>query len=125
MLEIITSSNAPAPVGAYSQAVCFKDLVFVSGQLPLNSAGEMPSDISDQTTQSLKNIEAILAEKKLSKTNVIKVQIFTCDLSAFELINHQYQLFFGSHAPARAVVEVSALPKGALVEIDAIAFCEE
>lgn len=123
-MNFINTSEAPIPIGAYAQASVSNGFVFISGQLPLSKDGVMAVGISEQTQQSLLNIEAILAADGLLKSDVMKVQIFTTDLGAFSEINDVYQTFFGSHTPARVVVEVSALPKGASVEIDAIAVKE-
>ncbi len=120
-MEFVTTTQAPQPIGAYAQAVKSGSLIFVSGQLPINAEGVMPGNIQAQTQQSLQNIEEILKASGAQKTNILKVQIFTTVLSDFQKINDEYQLFMGAHTPARAVVEVSSLPKGALVEIDAIA----
>ena len=120
-MDFINTPEAPMPIGAYAQATVSNGLMFISGQLPLTKEGNMVESVKDQTKQSLMNIEAILLAKNLTKKNVLKVQIFTTDLSSFTDINNEYQIFFGDHTPARAVVEVRALPKGAIVEIDAIA----
>ncbi|QUX96251.1 hypothetical protein C0J08_12980 [Marinomonas sp. CT5] len=120
-MDFINTPNAPMPIGAYAQATASNGLMFISGQLPLTKEGLMVEGVKEQTKQSLTNIEAILAAKNLTKNNVLKVQIFTTDLNSFTDINNEYQTFFGDHTPARAVVEVRALPKGAIVEIDAIA----
>ncbi|WP_067099079.1 RidA family protein [Marinomonas atlantica] len=124
-MNFINTVEAPMPEGAYAQATYSNGFVFVSGQLPLTKEGSLVEGVSTQTQQSLINIQAILADKGLSKESVMKVQIFTTDLSAFAEINDVYQTFFGEHTPARAVVEVSALPKGACVEIDAVAVYED
>ena len=105
------------PIGHYSQAVRAGDLLFLSGQISEDTA----ADIAKQTEQVLKNIEAILASQNLAKESVVKMTIFLADLSQFSKVNEIYARFFGDHKPARSTVEVSKLPKGASVEIEAIA----
>ena len=105
------------PIGHYSQAVRAGDLLFLSGQISEDTA----ADIAKQTEQVLKNIEAILASQNLAKESVVKMTIFLADLSQFSKVNEIYARFFGDHKPARSTVEVSKLPKGAAVEIEAIA----
>ena len=105
------------PIGHYSQAVRAGDLLFLSGQISEDTA----ADIAKQTEQVLKNIEAILASQNLAKESVVKMTIFLADLSQFSKVNEIYARFFGEHKPARSTVEVSKLPKGAAVEIEAIA----
>ena len=105
------------PIGHYSQAVRAGDLLFLSGQISEDTA----ADIAKQTEQVLKNIEAILASQNLAKESVVKMTIFLTDFSQFSKVNEIYARFFGDHKPARSTVEVSKLPKGAAVEIEAIA----
>lgn len=123
MSKILTN-NAPAAIGPYSQGVTAGKFVFVSGQLPLDPAtGAFPEgDIKVLTAQSLKNIEAILKEAGGSLENVVKTSIFVTDLKQFADVNETYGKFFGDVPPARSCVEVAALPKGAAVEIEAIAY---
>ncbi|WP_413284251.1 RidA family protein [Vibrio sp. MA40-2] len=124
-MKFINTTDAPAPIGAYAQATAYNGVIYVSGQLPIDSKGEMAKDVRTQTKQSLNNILAILQSQGSKKENILKVQVFTTDLNSFTEINEEYQSFFGKHTPARAVVEVSALPKGAMVEIDTIAIAGE
>lgn len=122
----INTSNAPAALGPYSQAIKKGNMIFVSGQLGLvPESGVLPDGIEAQTMQSLTNIKNILASAGASLEDVVKTSIFTSDLSSFGKINEIYTTFFNSDAtPARSCVEVSALPKGALVEIECIAVIE-
>ncbi len=123
MFQKINSSNAPKPVGSYSQALGIDKFVFLSGQVPLDpSSGVIVSGgIKEQTIQVFKNIEAVLKEAGLSLNNVIKCTVFLTDISKFAEFDAVYQQCFGAHAPARSTVEVSKLPRGAAVEIESIA----
>ncbi len=123
MSKIVTK-NAPAAIGPYSQGVTAGKFVFVSGQLPLDPAtGVFPEGgIKVLTAQSLKNIEAIIHEAGGSLENVVKTSIFVTDLKQFAEVNEAYGEFFGDIPPARSCVEVAALPKGASIEIEAIAY---
>ena len=116
--EIISTSEAPAAIGAYSQAVKAGELIFVSGQIPLTPAGELlTGSVEEQTEQVLKNLEAILLEAGSSLSQVVKVNIYAADLEDFAEINRIYSGFFQTDPPARAFVEVSRLPKDVRVEI--------
>ena len=116
------SEAAPAAIGPYSQAVKAGNLIFVSGQLPIDSAsGEMPSDIKAQTRQSIRNIEAILSEAGASLDNVLKTTVYLADMSLFGEMNEVYAEHFKSPYPARAAFAVKELPKQALVEIEVVA----
>jgi len=123
MMKEINSSQAPAAIGPYSQAIESNGIVFVSGQLPIDSTtGEFKGDsIEDQATQSLDNIELILKEAGLSMSNVVKTVILLDDINDFAKVNEVYAKYFEKPYPARASYEVAKLPKGALVEIEAIA----
>ena len=123
MKKIISTTNAPAAIGPYSQAAEAGGLIFISGQLPIDPAtGNMaPSEIKAQTEASLKNIEGILKAEGLTMQNVVKTTVFMADLGQFAQMNAAYADFFAANPPARATVEVKALPKAALVEIEAIA----
>lgn len=123
MKKIISTKNAPAAIGPYSQAVEAGGLVFISGQLPIDPAtGNMaPAGIETQTEAVIKNLEAILKSEGLSLENVLKTTVFMADLGQFARMNEVYGRFFANNPPARATVEVKALPKAALVEIEAIA----
>lgn len=121
--EIISTEKAPAAIGPYSQAVRHGDTIYVSGQLPLNpETKKMDDDVSVQTKQSMNNIRAILQEAGSSMAKVLRCGIFVTDLADFATVNEVYARFFEGDYPARATVQVAALPLGAKVEIDAIAF---
>lgn len=122
--EVISTSAAPAAVGPYSQAVMAKGpLLFISGQVPLDpQTGKIvDGGVEAQTTQSCKNLAAILAAKGLDFGNVIKTTVFIAHIEDFPKVNKVYSEFFQAPFPARSCVEVGALPLGALVEIEAIA----
>ena len=123
MKEIISTTNAPAAIGPYSQAVKAGNLLFVSGQVPLDPATGAPVEatIQAQTTQSLNNLKAILAQAGATMDNVVKTTVFLKDMEDFAEMNRIYQTFFAADCPARSAVQVGRLPKDALVEIEAIA----
>ena len=120
----LKSNGAPGAIGPYSQAVKAGNLIFVSGQLPLNpTTGEMPSEIKEQTKQSLENIKAILTEAGATMDHVVKSTVYLADMSLFGPMNEVYGEYFkGGVYPARAAFAVKELPKQALVEIEVIAF---
>ena len=124
MKRIIATQTAPAAVGPYSQAVVAGNLMFCSGQIALDPAtGSMVgASPAEQTEQVLKNVSALLAAEGLSLTDVVKATVFATDMGAFSAVNEVYARFFTSEPPARSFVEVSALPKNALVEIEVIAY---
>ena len=120
MMETVKTSKAPQAIGPYSQAVISGGFVFLSGQIPLTPDGQMvEGTISDQVKQVLDNIKAVLEEAGTSLEKVVKVTIFLADLGNFGEVNSVYEKYF-THKPARSTVQAS-LPKGAQVEIDAIA----
>ena len=122
MKKVINSNNAPDAIGPYSQAIETDDLIFVSGQLPVDkNTGTMPEGIKDQTKQSLTNIKYILEAAGLSMDDIVKTTVLLQHMSDFVEMNEVYASFFTSDYPARAAYEVAALPKGALIEIEAIA----
>lgn len=122
MKKIIASPAAPAAIGPYSQAVELNGTLFVSGQLPVNPLdGSMPEGIEAQTRQSLDNVFAILKEAGLGADNVAKTCVLLQDIKDFGAMNAIYAEYFPNDKPARICYQVAALPKGALVEIDAIA----
>ncbi len=123
MKRIISTENAPAAIGPYSQAVMAAGLLFISGQLPIDpKTGTFAGDsIEDQTRQSLENIKSILEAEGLSMDNVVKTTVLLQHISDFAPMNDVYSEYFKAECPARAAFEVAALPKGALVEIEAIA----
>lgn len=127
-METIRTTNAPAPLAGapYSQAIRKGDMLFVSGQVPLDPDGTLVAGgIAEQTRQSLANITAIVAAAGGSLANVVKTTVYMTDLGEFGAMNAVYAEAFGGHAPARATVQVAALPAGARVEIDAIAVIAE
>ena len=125
MKEIIATTNAPAAIGPYSQAVKAGNTIYVSGQLPIDPAtgAFAAEDIAGQTEQSLKNIGAILAAAGCGYANVVKTTVLLADIADFGAMNEVYAKYFVSDAPARAAFAVKDLPKGALVEIEAVAVC--
>ena len=124
MKKIVSTSNAPAAIGPYSQAIVTGDFLYISGQLPIDSKkGEFAgSDIASQTKQSLLNIKAICEAANITLNHIVKVNIFLKDLNHFTQMNKVYEEIFDNHAPARAAVEVARIPKDALIEIEAIAY---
>lgn len=119
--KIITSSKL-AVAGPYSLAVEASGLIFISGQLPINPAtGEIVMDIRPATHQVLTNLQTLLAENGLSLNNIVKTTLFLKNMSDFAAVNEIYAGFFTDAPPARSTVEVSALPKGAPLEIEAVA----
>ena len=123
MNTILSTQNAPAAIGPYSQGVQAGNMVFVSGQLPIVPAtGELLNEnIGEQTKQCLNNIMAILAEAGCTLTDVVKTTIFLKDMADFAEVNAAYALFFVENPPARACVQVAKLPKDADIEIEVIA----
>lgn len=120
--QIVSTSNAPAAIGPYSQAVIGNGTLYISGQLPIDpDTGTMSDDIVCQSVQSMKNVLNIVSAAGGTAENIVKCTLFIRDMAAFGAINEKYQTFFNEAPPARAVVEVSALPKGAMIEIEAIA----
>ena len=122
-MNAISTTNAPAAIGPYSQAIKVGELLFVSGQLPINPATGTFAEggIKELTRQSLTNMKAILEEAGTSMANVVKTTVFLADMNDFAAMNEVYAEFFAAPFPARAAVAVKTLPKGALVEIECIA----
>lgn len=123
--NVISTTNAPAAVGPYSQAIRTGNLLFVSGQIPIDpSTGKLlDGDIQAQTKQIGKNIAAILATQNMTMANVVKTTVFITDMSKFGAVNETYKELFPEPCPARSCVEVSKLPLGAQIEIEVIATC--
>jgi len=120
----ISPAAAPPAVGPYNHGVRFGNLLFSSGQIPLNAQtpdAPFPQDIREQTEQVLKNMETILTDQGLGLAHVLKTTIFLTDLAHFQTVNEVYGRFFPSDYPARSCVQVTALPKGASVEIEFVA----
>ena len=124
MKTIISTDKAPAAIGPYSQGVRAGDFIFFSGQIPLvPETGQLvQGGIEAQVDQVLQNMIGALAGADLSPESVVKVGIFVTDLQHFELVNQKYGALFSERPPARAVVEVAALPKGAMIEIEWVAY---
>lgn len=124
-LETIHSDGAPKAIGPYSQAIAAPcgELVFLSGQIPLDPAtgALVEGDAAAQTEQVMRNLRAVLEAAGLDWTDVAKTTIFLADLGDYAAVNQVYARWLGSHAPARAAVQVAGLPRGARVEIEAIA----
>ena len=117
--DVISTDKAPAAVGPYVQAVRAGDFLFASGQLGLiPESGQLPEGIEAQTRQALANVNAVLEEAGFTRKDVVKTTVFLSDIGNFALVNEIYGEFFGDSKPARSCVEVSALPKGGLVEIE-------
>jgi reactive intermediate/imine deaminase len=123
MKRVISTDDAPAAVGAYSQATTNGDIVFTAGQIPMTPDGELLADepIAVQAEQSLSNVEGVLAEEGLDMSDILKVTVFLDDIEDFDEMNETYAGFFDDEPPARSAVEVANLPKGVGVEIEAIA----
>ncbi len=122
-MQRIETDKAPKAIGPYSQAIKYESFVFISGQIAIDPKTQemVKGGIEEQTKQVMENIGAILKEAGLSFDNVIKTTIYLKNLSDFEIVNKIYGEYFKEHKPARATVEVSNLPKGALIEIEVIA----
>ena len=121
-MTVIESSSAPAAIGPYSQAIDTGSMIFVSGQLPIDpKTGEMPSEVSAQTRQSMENLKAILETAGSSLEHAVKATIFLQNLEHFAAVNEVYASYFSNAYPARSCVQVARLPKDALVEIEIIA----
>ena len=125
--EIKINHEAPAAIGPYSPALKIGNLIFVSGQIPIDPIkGEIvEGDIEKQTKQSLQNLEAVLKPYSIDFSNIIKVTIFLKDMNHFPRVNEMYSQYFDRQFPARSCVEVARLPKDAQIEIEAIAYCDE
>ena len=123
MKEIISTTNAPAALGPYSQGITAGSLTITSGQVPIDPAtgAVVEGGIAEQTRQSLTNVQAVLAAGGLTMENVIKTTVFLKNMNDFAAMNEVYATFFPGNPPARSAVEVARLPKDVLVEIEAIA----
>ena len=120
---MINTTKAPAAIGPYSQAIKVGNLVYTSGQIPIDPATDnfVEGGIKEQTRQSLTNVQAILKEAGLTMENVVKTTVFVADMNDFADMNTVYAEFFAEPYPARSAVAVKTLPKGALVEIEVVA----
>lgn len=122
MTKKISTNKAPAAIGPYSQALDTGNMLFISGQIPIDPAtGVMADTVEEQAKQVLTNIKNILDEAGLSMNNVVKTSVFLADLNDFAKVNEVYASFFAEPYPARSCVQVAAIPKGAKVEIETIA----
>ena len=122
-MEFVTTKDAPAAIGPYTQAVIAGDFVFASGQIPLDpeTMEIVGDDVKAQTDRVLRSLAAVLEEAGVSLSNVVKSTVYLANISDFQAMNEVYAKHFGEHRPARAALQAGALPKGALVEIEAIA----
>ena len=122
-MKFIETPNAPSPAGHYSQAVEFNDLIFVSGQLPVNpeTNEKVSGTIDDQAHQALKNVKAILEAAGSNLQNVIKVTVYISDIALWDKVNKIYAAYFGDHKPARAIVPTRELHHGFKIEIEVVA----
>ena len=122
MARVIATTNAPAAVGAYSQAIAEGGLVFTSGQLGLDPAtGELKEGIAAQATQAMENLGAVLEEAGAGFDTVVKTVIYLADIADFAVVNEIYAGYFENDPPARSCFQVAALPKGGLLEVECIA----
>ena len=123
MKKVICTEKAPAAIGPYSQAIQVGNLVYTSGQIPIDPAtgAFVEGGIKEQTRQSLSNVRAILEEAGLTMANVVKTTVFLADMADFAEMNTVYAEFFAEPYPARSAVAVKTLPKGALIEIEVVA----
>lgn len=123
-MKTISTANAPAAVGPYSQAIQTGDLLFLSGQIPLvPETGLLVSEnIAEQTEQVMKNIRAVCEAAGGGLGKIVKCTVFMTDLAQFQMMNEIYARHFGDHKPARSTIQVAALPRGASVEIEAIMY---
>ncbi|MCR4809712.1 MAG: RidA family protein [Prevotella sp.] len=126
MKKTISTTNAPAAIGPYSQAIQVENLVYTSGQIPIDptTGALVEGGIKEQTRQSLLNVRAVLEEAGMSMDNVVKTTVFMADMNDFADMNAVYAELFSEPYPARSAVAVKTLPKGALVEIEVIAEVE-
>ncbi len=126
MKEIISTENAPGAIGPYSQAVKAGNMVFLSGQIPIDpNTGEFVSDdVVEQTEQVLRNLSAVLEASGASLNSVVKTTVFLADMNDFAAMNEVYAKYFSDNKPARATVQAARLPKDARIEIDCIALVE-
>lgn len=123
---VIDTKNAPGAIGPYSQGMIVGNLVYTSGQLPIDMAtGELVQDVKLATKASLDNVKAILEEAGTSMDKIFKTTVFVKDLNDFNAVNEVYAIYFESNPPARSCVQVAKLPKDAVVEIEAIAVLEK
>lgn len=122
MKTAVTSGKAPTPVGPYSIAISFNNLIFTSGQIPINPVNKtIPESIEEQAKQAMENLKTALEAGGSNIDKVIKTTVYLKDMGDFDTVNEIYESFFKSPFPARTCIQVSKLPKDALIEIEAIA----
>ena len=122
MKNVVKTDLAPGAIGPYSQGIDLGNMIFFSGQIPLNpETGEMPEGIEAQAHQSLKNVKGLLESQGLDFSNVVKTTVFLDNMDDFAAVNAIYAQYFIEPYPARSAVEVARLPKGALIEVEVIA----
>ncbi|MDY6779225.1 MAG: RidA family protein [Halobacteria archaeon] len=123
--QVVSTDDAPAAVGAYSQGIAANGFVFTAGQIPLTPDGELvEGSVEEQTRQALENVEAVLEEAGASLGDAVKVTVFLDDIDDFDEMNSVYKEFFDDEPPARSAVEAGEIPKGVDVEIEAVAVAE-
>lgn len=121
-MQVVSTKEAPAAIGPYSQGIIVNNVFYSSGQIPLTAEGEMVNgDVQEQTHQVFKNLQGVLKEAGSSLESVVKTTVFIKDMNDFGVVNEVYGEYFHTHKPARSCVEVARLPKDALVEIEVIA----
>ncbi|BCB01918.1 RidA family protein [Bacillus sp. KH172YL63] len=121
-MRVVSTNQAPAAIGPYSQGMIVNNMFYSSGQIPLTAEGTMiEGDVAEQTHQVFRNLQAVLAEAGASLESVVKATVFIKDMNDFGTINEVYGEYFSNHKPARSCVEVARLPKDAKVEIEVIA----
>ena len=128
--QVVSTKKAPGAIGPYSQAIKSGGFLYSSGQIAMEPATgniplQMQKDAAQQTAKCLKNLDAVLTAGGVTRKDVTKATVFVTDLKDFAAVNAQYVEYFGKHKPARSCVQVAALPKGALVEIEAVAHLKE
>lgn len=122
MKKVISTDKAPGAIGPYSQGIDLGDIIFFSGQIPLNpQTAEMPEGIEAQTKQALDNVKGLLESQNLDFSHVVKTTVFLDDMKDFNTVNSIYAQYFVEPYPARSAIEVGSLPKGALIEVEIIA----
>lgn len=122
-MNIIQTNEAPAAIGPYSQAVEVGPFLYTSGQIPLNTSGQIiEGGVDAQVEQVFANLDAVLRAASAERNQVVKATIFMTDLAEFSVVNAACERFFGNHKPARSTVQVAALPRGAQVEIELVVY---
>lgn len=121
MKKVVKTDRAPSAIGPYSQGIDLGNMIFFSGQIPLNpTTGEMPEGIKAQAKQSLENVKGLLESQELDFSNVVKTTVFLDNMNDFTTVNEIYAQYFVEPYPARSAVEVAKLPKGALIEVEVV-----